>query len=573
MKKQPSLHSLLQRQLRRHLGNVDTCTAELKNFIEAVNAAYIQSDEDRKMIERSLDLSSKELLEANSEIRAVVQALPDLFYRVDSNGVIIDCKASHSPDLLIPAGQQIGKRIQDIPEPEIGGRFHQMIQETHRDGKLRSFEYELTIKGNLYHYEARIVPLTEDQMILFVRNITERKRAEEEIHLAKSAAEKTALAKSEFLATMSHEIRTPMNGVIGMISLLLDTDLDEEQREFAKTLKKSADALLTLINDILDFSKIEAGKLDIESIEFPIRTIVEEASNIVAERACRKKLELIYLIPPHVPKVVIGDPNRIRQILLNLLGNAIKFTQQGEVLVQVNVEEENSDSMLIRFEVNDTGIGIPKEMHSTLFQPFTQIDSSTTRRYGGTGLGLVISRTLVELMGGSIGFDSILGEGSCFHFTSKVGKCAAVPRNDFAAAEDWRNLNVLLVDDHPSTRFSIAQDLEAWGMNVCSQWSGEGAMNRLEKAKEEGCKIDLAIIDANMPEMDGFELARRIKETPSWRRLPIIFLTPAMPWRQRAEALGIDTPISVQKPANLSHLYAAITKSLVHEMPDIKEAA
>jgi len=403
--------------------------------------------------------------------------------------------------------------------------------------------------------------------------VIEKALEKSELRQDRDIAVELSRVKSEFLATMSHEIRTPMNAVIGMSDLLEETPLSIEQREYVRVLKRGGETLMNLINNILDLSKVESGNLELEKTEFNLEELSEQVMELMAYRAHEKGLELAFQISPEVPINLMGDPNRLKQVLVNLIGNALKFTEKGEVVLEVKSVERADDKCRILFSVKDTGIGIPKEKLEQIFDPFTQADASTTRKYGGTGLGLTISKKLVERMGGGIEVTSQPGQGTTFYFTLpfEIRKGGSI--QEASPIISLKGLKVLLVDDNATNRLILSHILVSWGAQVTQAESGEAAISELKRSTAANQSYQLLLLDCRMPKMDGFQLIEEIKKDSNFEQMTIMMLTSDARYGDiaRAQKLGVSRYLT--KPVKKMELFNTLTSTLAKHGEKIQEPA
>ncbi|MBZ0279145.1 MAG: PAS domain S-box protein [Anaerolineae bacterium] len=502
------------------------------------------------------------LRESESRFRAMNDASPLGIFLTDGNGDSVYSNRMYQDISGLSAQEALGQGWQQAIHPEDRDwLFPAWYQSTQKEEPFNAtFRYQHK-DGKVIWVNARAVAIRDIDLsagyLGTVEDITERKQAEESIQQARDEAMEASRMKSEFLATMSHEIRTPMNGIIGMSELLLDTDLNEEQHEFATVVLDEANSLLTIINDILDFSKIEAGRMMIESVDLIVVDIVERVAEFLNPKAREKNVAMMSFVAPDVPFTLRGDPTRLRQVLMNLVSNAIKFTPKGEITINITVAHTTEQHIWLLFTVQDTGVGLSEVGAQRLFQAFTQADGGTTRRYGGTGLGLAISKRLVELMGGEIGVESVEGKGSTFWFTVRLE--AATNELEPPKTLELRGMRVLVVDDSQQIRDILQHYLASWDVHHQSAAGGEEALTLLQS---ESGSFDAVIIDVAMPGMDGFTLVRKIQEMTPVRKMHLVILTAFdnVQQRQEAQSMGIAYLTKPLRQATLFDTLAEIKR-------------
>ena len=557
----------------------DSC-APIRNARDEIMGTVLVFRDVSKEYQQRADLQASE-----SRLRAITGAAQDAILMMDAEGRVSFWNPAADRIFGYTRDEVLGRDLHLLLAPQrYLDSFRTAFAVFRKNGQGGAVNK--TIELTALHKTGREIPIELSLSNLYldscwhavgiIRDITERKRTEDEIRgtnrqLAEAIAranemtaqaQQASVAKSDFLANMSHEIRTPMNGVIGMTGLLLDTELTDEQRRYAETVRASAESLLGLINDILDFSKIEAGKMLLEALDFDLQELVEDLAATLALRAHGKGLELLYSVATEVPTLLRGDPGRLRQILTNLVSNAIKFTPSGEVAIRVLLESEDAASAVLRFSVRDTGIGIPKDKIGTLFEKFTQADTSTTRKYGGTGLGLAICKQLTELMGGEIGIASEAGKGSEFSVTLRLAKQREGVKDKTPAPVDLRTVRVLIVDDNATSREILTAHMLAWGMRPAETADGPSAIQLLLQAVAAGDPFQIAVLDMQMPVMDGEMLGQAIKGDARLAATPLIMLTSLGTRDCASHFQEIGFAACLTKPARHQELKRALSQAL-----------
>jgi PAS domain S-box-containing protein len=546
------------------------------SFAYVMNRAYVIRDaagKPQRVIGAMMDVSAQKQAEAalareRNLMRTLIDTVPDLVYAKDREGHFLLANAALACAMGAKSSEELlGKTDFDYYPEETAQTFFHDDQQVLTSGSplVNREEHRVSPEGVPAWVLTTRVPLRGPDgkvagLVGLGRDITSRVQAQEEIRKAREAAEMASQAKSEFLANMSHEIRTPMNGVLGMTDLLLETQLTPEQLDYASLVKSSAESLLTIINDILDFSKVEAGRLELELIDFNLRSSMTTILKMLAVRAQQKGLELTCDFRPEVPEKVVGDPGRLRQVIINLIGNAIKFTGKGEVGLRIAVEAQTQDQVQLHFVVHDTGIGIAPEKQALIFDAFSQADGSMTRKFGGTGLGLTISRRLVEMMAGKIWVESHAGQGSSFHFTASFGVCDAIEHPHTFAPGEVAGRKVLVVADSMTNRRILDEMLSNWGMKATLAASGAEALKHLKQSEEPFAVI---VTDFNMPDLDGFTLVEELSKSLTLaREAKVIVLTSAGQRGDAARCRELGVAAYLSKPVSQSELLDAIVRVL-----------
>ncbi len=534
----------------------------------------------RKRAEEALRISER-------KHRNIIERMQEVFYRTDMDGKLVMCSPSgaklfgvESVDSLI--GMDVAQKLYSDPEDR-----QTLLEELRRSGQVTGYEIKMKRfdgSDSTVIVSSHVVNDDSGEPVAVegvLTDITQRKASEEALHRAKAdlessyaqleeaiartnemaiEAQMASIAKSNFLANMSHEIRTPMNGVIAATGLLMETELNSEQGRYAEIIRSSGESLLAIINDILDFSKIEAGKLELEVIDFDLRSAVENTVELLSAKAVEKGIELTGMVDPDIPTLLRGDPGRLRQIIVNLIGNGVKFTDRGEVALRVQCLEKDPENVFLKFSVRDTGIGIPAHKKGLLFNSFTQVDSSSSRKYGGTGLGLAISKQLAEMMGGAIGVESEPGKGSAFSFTARFRRQPDVCKPAVDGSGRLGEQRVLVVDGHDTNRFILSTMLQAWGCRVCEASNGAAAFDQLMDAARSSDPFEIALLGMQMSDMSGEDLGRRIKASAEAKNTRLVLLTSMGQRGDAARIRSVGFEAYLSKPVRQTHLHECLVR-------------
>jgi PAS domain S-box-containing protein len=593
IKRTGNLEHQIEIQSTDEIGKLGRSFNDMIRTLNTSEAALKESENElrrhRDNLEEIVDERTVELKNSQQRLAQIIDFLPDPTWVIDNDGMVVTWNRAMEKLLGIRAVDIIGKGDYEYAIPFYGERrpvLIDLVREWNADYEKEylsvkkdediliseSYHPHLGDGGVYLSATAGLLYTAEDQIagaIESLRDITDSKRMEEELLRAKQAADEANKAKSDFLANMSHEIRTPMNAVIGMTHLALKTDLTRKQRDYLSKIKSSANSLLGIINDILDFSKIEAGKLDMESVDFNLEDVLDNLANLISVKAQEKEeLEILFATAREVPRYLVGDPLRLGQILINLANNAVKFTDAGEIVVSTELLERKENKVTLKFAVSDSGIGLTKDQIAKLFQSFTQADTSTTRKYGGTGLGLTISKRLVGMMDGKIWVDSTPGKGSSFSFTASFGLGQERALTHFEPSPDLRNMKVLVVDDNATSRQILQEMLESFSFNVTLAASGQEGLTELENAPA-GQPFELVIMDWKMPGMDGIEAAENIKRHTGLSKIPAIVMVTAYGREevmQKIDRVGLDGFLI--KPLGASVLFDTVMQAFGQEVPE-----
>ncbi len=511
---------------------------------------------ERKRAEQAIAVSE-------AKNRALLNAVPDTMYRINQEGIFLDYKPSKDKQLAAHPEEIVTKSIHEVLPKDVAVQIKTFIDQTLESDKTQVLEYQLLVGDQMRDFEARFVVSGDAEILALVRDITKRKDLDRRLIAAREAALEASRMKSEFVANVSHEIRTPLHGIIGFTDLLTESELNPQQGEHCGVIRSSSETLLALINEILDFSKIETGELELEKIDFDLRDCLEDSMKGLLFQAQKQELRLSQNISSDVPSALTGDPGRLRQILINLIENSIKFTERGEIKLHVGVESQADDDVVLHFSVRDTGIGIPSDKLDMIFYAFAQGDGSATRKYGGTGLGLAISRQLIEMMDGSIWVESEVDKGSIFHFTGKFELQSRLrPRVSLPVPEFLDNKSALVADANPASQRILAELLSKWKMNAILVHGGQEALLEMEKAKSNGKQFDLILVDSNMPDIDGFTIVDRINQMPEFESATIVMLPTAGRRGDAARCRSLGVSAYLAKPIRQKELQEAILTCL-----------